>query len=57
MYQEAGVELRGCARTRDLIPDVNVATEDDWYVEYLAPILAIRVVEDMNCLLYTSRCV
>ncbi|HAS86141.1 MAG TPA: gamma-glutamyl-phosphate reductase, partial [Candidatus Competibacteraceae bacterium] len=48
MYQEAGVELRGCARTRDLIPDVNVATEDDWYVEYLAPILAIRVVEDMN---------
>jgi glutamate-5-semialdehyde dehydrogenase len=48
MYQEAGVELRGCARTRDLIPDVNVATEDDWYAEYLAPILAIRVVEDMN---------
>ncbi|MFZ1494048.1 MAG: aldehyde dehydrogenase family protein, partial [Candidatus Competibacter denitrificans] len=42
------VELRGCARTRDLIPDVNVATEDDWYAEYLAPILAIRVVEDMN---------
>ncbi|MGB2682529.1 MAG: glutamate-5-semialdehyde dehydrogenase [Candidatus Competibacter sp.] len=48
MYQDAGVELRGCARVRDLIPGVKIATEDDWYAEYLAPILAVRVVRDME---------
>jgi len=48
MYQDAGVELRGCARVRDLIPGVKIATEDDWYAEYLAPILAIRVVRDIE---------
>ena len=48
MYQDAGVELRGCQRTRDLLPGIKTATEDDWYAEYLAPILAIRVVEDMD---------
>ena len=48
MYQDAGVELRGCARVRDLIPGVKIATEDDWYAEYLAPILAVRVVRDIE---------
>ncbi|HRF45500.1 MAG TPA: glutamate-5-semialdehyde dehydrogenase [Candidatus Competibacteraceae bacterium] len=48
MYQEAGVELRGCPRTRELLLDIKVAAEDDWYEEYLAPILAIRVVKDMD---------
>ena len=48
MYQEAGVELRGCPRTRDLLPGVRTATEEDWYAEYLAPILAVRVVRDMD---------
>ena len=48
MYQDAGVELRGCQRTRDLLPGIKTATEDDWYAEYLAPILAIRVVKDMD---------
>ena len=48
MYQEAGVELRGCARTRDLLPGVKAATEDDWTAEYLAPILAVRIVKDMD---------
>ena len=48
MYQEAGVELRGCSQTRDLLPDIQIATEEDWYAEYLAPILAIRVVKDMD---------
>ncbi len=47
-YQSAGVELRGCARTRDLLPGIKAATEEDWYAEYLAPILAIRVVKDMD---------
>ncbi len=48
MYREAGVELRGCPQTRDLLPDVKIATEEDWRAEYLAPILAIRVVKDMD---------
>ncbi len=48
MYREAGVELRGCERTRDIIPAMKAATSDDWDTEYLAPILAIRVVKDME---------
>jgi glutamate-5-semialdehyde dehydrogenase len=47
-YREAGVELRGCAATRKLLHDINVATEADWEAEYLAPILAIRIVDDMD---------
>lgn len=46
-YQEKGVELRGCAQTRDILPACIPATEADWSTEYLAPILAIRVVADM----------
>jgi glutamate-5-semialdehyde dehydrogenase len=45
---EKGVELRGCPRTRDLLPQAIAATEQDWDTEYLAPILSIRVVPDMD---------
>jgi glutamate-5-semialdehyde dehydrogenase len=45
---EKGVELRGCPRTRDLLPQAIPATEEDWDTEYLAPILSIRVVPDMD---------
>jgi glutamate-5-semialdehyde dehydrogenase len=44
---EAGVELRGCARTRDLVPTARPATDADWDAEYLDLILAIRVVDDL----------
>jgi len=48
-YAEKGVELRGCAATQAILGDaVKAATEDDWYEEYLAPILAIRVVDDID---------
>ncbi|TXH69226.1 MAG: glutamate-5-semialdehyde dehydrogenase [Thiothrix sp.] len=47
-YAEKGVELRGCAKTRDILPEVKPATEEDWVTEYLAPILSIRVVNDMQ---------
>lgn len=47
-YQKAGVELRGCERTRDILPTAVAATEDDWYAEYLAPVLAIRVMDDLD---------
>ena len=48
MYQEAGVELRGCARAQGILPGITAATEEDWYAEYLAPILAVRVVKDLD---------
>ncbi len=48
MYRDAGVELRGCERARELLPGSKAATEDDWYAEYLAPILAVRIVKDMD---------
>jgi len=46
-YQEIGVELRGCEKTLALLPQITAATEEDWATEYLAPVLAIRLVEDM----------
>ncbi len=42
-----GVELRGCERTRAILPDCQAATEEDWYAEYLDLILAVRVVDSM----------
>jgi glutamate-5-semialdehyde dehydrogenase len=45
---EKGVELRGCAETCRLISHAVAATEEDWDTEYLAPILSIRVVADLN---------
>ncbi len=47
-YGDAGVELRGCERTRAILPDALPATEEDWLEEYLAPILAIRVVDGLS---------
>ncbi|WP_051235455.1 glutamate-5-semialdehyde dehydrogenase [Marinimicrobium agarilyticum] len=46
-YLEKGVELRGCDRTRALI-SANPATDEDWATEYLAPVLAIRVVDGLD---------
>jgi len=46
-FAEKGVELRGCEETRAII-DANEATEADWETEYLAPILAIRVVDGLD---------
>ncbi len=47
-YREKGVELRGCPRSREIVPGMNAATEEDWSTEYLAPILSLRVVSDME---------
>ena len=48
LYQEQGVELRGCALTRALLTDVKPASESDWSTEYLAPILSIKVVKHID---------
>jgi glutamate-5-semialdehyde dehydrogenase len=48
IYASKGVELRGCERSRAIVPAMLPATEADWYAEYLAPILAIRVVDSLD---------
>jgi glutamate-5-semialdehyde dehydrogenase len=48
IYAGKGVELRGCDRARAVVPTMKAATENDWYTEYLAPILAVRVVDDLD---------
>ncbi|MBR6026984.1 MAG: glutamate-5-semialdehyde dehydrogenase [Neisseriaceae bacterium] len=48
-YCEKGVELRACERALPIIKDKAIpATEEDWYTEYLAPILSIRIVDDLQ---------
>jgi len=48
IYAKKGVELRGCERSRALVPAMKPATEQDWCEEYLAPILAVRVVDSLD---------
>jgi len=43
-----GVEVRGCGETRKIVPDVILATEDDWYTEYLDLIIAFKVVSGLE---------
>jgi len=43
-----GVELRGCAASCALLPQAKPATEEDWFTEYLGPILAVRVVDSLD---------
>ena len=45
---EQGVEVRGDERTREVFSEARPATESDWAEEYLAPILAVRVVEGLD---------
>ena len=45
---DAGVQLRGCERSRELVADMAEGAEDDWYAEYLDLILAVKVVDDLS---------
>src|SRR3989337_1917331 len=47
-YQDANVELRGCAETRKILSYAKSATEEDWYAEYLDLILSVKIVKDMD---------
>ncbi|MDP3333131.1 MAG: glutamate-5-semialdehyde dehydrogenase, partial [Methylococcaceae bacterium] len=47
-YRAKEVELRGCAKTCSLLPDCLRASETDWQTEYLAPILSIKIVTDID---------
>jgi glutamate-5-semialdehyde dehydrogenase len=48
VYTAKGVAMRGCERARQIVPAMTAATEADWFEEYLAPILAIRVVDSLD---------
>ncbi len=48
LYTEKQVELRGCDETLKILNDIKPATSDDWDTEYLAPVLSIRIVDDIN---------
>jgi glutamate-5-semialdehyde dehydrogenase len=48
IYIDKGVELRGDEASRGLVPQMEVASEDDWYTEYLAPVLSVRVVKGLD---------
>ena len=48
IYAAKGVEMRGDEHARALVPAMKAANEDDWYAEYLAPIIAVRVVDSLD---------
>jgi glutamate-5-semialdehyde dehydrogenase len=48
VYSDYDVELRGCEKTRAILPAALEATEEDWRTEYLGPILSIRVVTGID---------
>jgi glutamate-5-semialdehyde dehydrogenase len=48
VFAAKGVEMRGCGRTRALVPAAVAATEEDWSTEYLAPIISIKVVDSLD---------
>ena len=47
-YSDAGVLLKGCAETRNILPDIEEAREEDWYAEYLDLVLAVRTVNGLD---------
>ncbi len=47
-YKEAGVALRGCLKSCQIVPSMTEASENDWFEEYLDLILSVRVVDDIN---------
>lgn len=48
MFREKGVEIRGCERSRKLLPDIKAATEVDYRTEYLGPVLSLKIVDGVE---------
>ena len=48
VLEERGVELRGCERSRALVPGMRAAGDDDYAAEFLDLILAVRVIDDLG---------
>ena len=47
-FDSNNIELRGCDETQKILQDISPATEEDWHTEYLAPILAIKIVSGID---------
>lgn len=47
-FSANNIELRGCEQTQKLLPNIPVATEEDWHTEYLAPILSVKIVDGIQ---------
>jgi glutamate-5-semialdehyde dehydrogenase len=48
MLQQAHVEIRGCERSRQFLPGIKAATEEDYRTEYLAPIMSLKIVNGLD---------
>ncbi|NIP48712.1 MAG: glutamate-5-semialdehyde dehydrogenase [Gammaproteobacteria bacterium] len=48
LYDEAHVEIRGCERSQKVLPGIKAATDEDYHTEYLAPILSLKIVDNLD---------
>ncbi len=48
LYDRAGVEIRGCSKTCELLPGIKKATDEDWSTEYLSLILSVKIVDSLD---------
>ena len=48
MYKEAGVEIRGDERSRQILPGIKTATDTDYFTEYLAPVMSLKIVDGLD---------
>lgn len=48
LYAEAGVEIRGCDKSIKILPNIKLATKEDYQTEYLAPIMSLRIVDGLE---------
>jgi glutamate-5-semialdehyde dehydrogenase len=48
LYKEAGVEIRGCEESAKILGDIMIATDEDYGTEYLAPIMSLKIVADVD---------
>jgi len=48
MFRDAGVEIRGCEKSKAILKDIKLATEEDYASEYLAPVMSLKVVSGLD---------
>jgi len=48
MFEQAHVEIRGCEKSRKILPGIKAVTEEDYRTEYLAPIMSLRIVKNID---------
>ena len=48
IFKKHGVEMRGCTETLSILPFINKASKEDFYEEYLAPIISIKIVSSLK---------